>query len=200
MNKQTIEHHPLKPFIPQNATVLMLGTFPPKQEKWSMEFFYPNKINDMWRIFGNIFHNDSTYFTEKETGKFNKEKIINHLNHWGIALYDTATEVIRLKENASDKFLQIITPINLADILANNPNISVIITTGEKAAATIADITNSEKPNMGENSIILINNKKLTHYRLPSSSRAYPMSLANKSMIYARIFRGIFKKNFYFCT
>ncbi|MFI3240192.1 MAG: uracil-DNA glycosylase family protein [Bacteroidales bacterium] len=200
MQRPNIEQHPLKAFIPQGAKALMLGTFPPKQTKWSIDFFYPNKINDMWRIFGNIFYNDSTYFIDKDLGIFDKEKIIQHLNQWGIAIYDTATEVIRLKDNASDKFLQIVTPINLSEILNNHPKISVIITTGEKAATTIAEITNSTKPKMGERSEILINDKIIEHYRMPSSSRAFPMSLANKSAIYAHIFSVIFKKNFYFCT
>ena len=39
------EKHPLEPFLPQNARILMLGSFPPSQTRWSMEFFYPNWIN-----------------------------------------------------------------------------------------------------------------------------------------------------------
>ena len=42
-----IEIHPFEPYVPDGARFLFLGTFPPKAEKWSMEFFYPNKINDM---------------------------------------------------------------------------------------------------------------------------------------------------------
>ena len=36
------ELHPLEPFLPANARVLMLGSFPPKRIRWSMDFFYPN--------------------------------------------------------------------------------------------------------------------------------------------------------------
>ena len=46
------EQHPLEPFLPENARLLMLGSFPPKRIRWSMEFFYPNLQNDMWRIVG----------------------------------------------------------------------------------------------------------------------------------------------------
>ena len=46
------ERHPLEPFLPENARLLMLGSFPPKRIRWSMEFFYPNLQNDMWRIVG----------------------------------------------------------------------------------------------------------------------------------------------------
>ncbi|MEG2070186.1 MAG: uracil-DNA glycosylase family protein, partial [Bacteroidales bacterium] len=37
-----IEFHPLEPFLPPHAQLLLLGSFPPKPERWSMSFFYPN--------------------------------------------------------------------------------------------------------------------------------------------------------------
>lgn len=55
-----IEIHPFEPYVPDGARFLFLGTFPPKAEKWSMEFFYPNKINDMWRIMGLLFFPTAT--------------------------------------------------------------------------------------------------------------------------------------------
>ena len=57
-----IERHPLRPFMPENAQLLMLGSFPPPKERWCMDFFYPNPQNDMWRIMGQIFYSDKTYF------------------------------------------------------------------------------------------------------------------------------------------
>lgn len=50
-----VEQHPLKPFLPANARLLMLGSFPPQQKRWCMDFYYPNFINDMWRIVGQVF-------------------------------------------------------------------------------------------------------------------------------------------------
>ena len=50
-----IEQHPLEPFLPGNARLLMLGSFPPQKKRWSMEFYYPNWNNDMWRITGFLF-------------------------------------------------------------------------------------------------------------------------------------------------
>ena len=44
-----VERHPLEPFMPEGAKILMLGSFPPKRERWSMEFFYPNFNNDNHR-------------------------------------------------------------------------------------------------------------------------------------------------------
>ena len=45
-----IEYHPLRPFLPENARVLFLGSFPPQRKRWCMDFYYPNFINDHWRI------------------------------------------------------------------------------------------------------------------------------------------------------
>ena len=45
-----IERHPLKPFLPENAKVLFLGSFPPPKKRWCMEFYYPNFLNDHWRL------------------------------------------------------------------------------------------------------------------------------------------------------
>lgn len=39
-----IEIHPFEPYVPDEARFLFLGTFPPKPEKWSMEFFYINNL------------------------------------------------------------------------------------------------------------------------------------------------------------
>ena len=108
-----IECHPFEPFIPNNAKVLMLGTFPPKPERWSMDFFYPNWINDMWRIMGCIFYGNEKHFVDGEHRRFDLPRIKQFLNDAGIALFDTGVKVIRHKDNASDKFLEIVERVDL---------------------------------------------------------------------------------------
>ena len=49
------EWHPLRPFLPKNGRVLFLGSFPPQRRRWCMDFYYPNFINDHWRIEGEVF-------------------------------------------------------------------------------------------------------------------------------------------------
>ena len=102
------ERHPLEPFLPEKAKILMLGSFPPQRKRWSMEFFYPNAQNDMWRIMGTIFYGDKHYFEIVSERRFDRDKIVDFCQSKGIALYDTAVEVRRLKDNASDKFLEIV--------------------------------------------------------------------------------------------
>ncbi len=45
-----IEKHPFQPFLPENARILFLGSFPPQPHRWCMPFYYPNWINDFWRM------------------------------------------------------------------------------------------------------------------------------------------------------
>ncbi len=190
MNSQIIETHPFKPFIPANAKILMLGTFPPKPERWSMDFFYPNKINDMWRIMGSIFYNDKDRFWNDKDKKFILNDIKEFLNVIGLALYDTGFKVRRLKDNASDKYLEIIECADIKKILSDFPTITAIITAGEKATETLSSMFGSTVPKVGESSVFLYQSRSITHYRAPSSSRAYPLSLEKKALAYSSIFKA----------
>ncbi len=187
-----IEKHPWEPYIPNNTRVLILGTFPPKQEKWSMDFYYPNKINDFWRIMGIIFHADKEYFYDKNLGRFKLDEIKSFLNIHVIALHDTAREVKRLKDNASDKYLEIIKPLPLNDILPLMPSCNTIVSTGEKAAQVIASMTDSNVPNVGKYVTVNINNiSDFRIYRMPSTSRAYPLAIEKKAEFYCKMFHEI---------
>ncbi|MBR1733287.1 MAG: uracil-DNA glycosylase family protein, partial [Alloprevotella sp.] len=126
----TIENHPLQPFLPSNARVLMLGSFPPPRVRWCMDFFYPNYINDMWRVMGHIFFADRLHFVDEAHRTFRLNLIVPFLEEKGIALYDTATSVRRLKDNASDKFLEITESTDIAALTSRLPQLQAIVTTG----------------------------------------------------------------------
>lgn len=179
-----IENHPFEPFIPQNAKIIMLGTFPPKSDKWSMPFFYPNWINDMWRIMGIVFFDDAQHFVLPGRKAFDQDMICDFLCRTGIALFDTAQQVRRLKDNASDKFLEIVEPVNLNEILTSHSSITAVVTTGEKAASVVAEITQSPLPKMGECCTVQYCGRSITHHRMPSTSRAYPMNIYKKAEFY----------------
>ena len=146
---QPVERHPWPPYIPDGASVLFLGTFPPKPERWSMPFFYPNKINDFWRVMGLIFMDDRDALWDRECGRFDLDAIKTLLNREGIALWDTAMAVRRLRDNASDKFLEIVEPIDLASLLAAYPSITSVVATGEKAAGVVAVQEGVDIPSIG---------------------------------------------------
>jgi G:T/U-mismatch repair DNA glycosylase len=183
-----IERHPWPPFIPAGARYLFLGTFPPQEHRWSMPFFYPNRTNDFWRIMGLIFLGNRDALWDAEQGRFNLDAIKSLLNREHIALWGTGMAVRRLKGNASDKFLEIVEPIDLATLLDENPTISHIITTGEKATGVIAVQAGVELPSIGAPVACRVGCHAVTLWRMPSSSRAYPLPLDKKAEAYKKIF------------
>ena len=182
-----IESHPLQPFIPEGARLLMLGSFPPARHRWSMDFFYPNFQNDMWRIFGLVFFGDKDHFVDNEARTFRREDIIELLNREGIALYDTATKVIRTQNTASDKDLEVVTPTDLDSLLKRMPMLEGVVTTGQKATNLFTEHFKIAQPKVGENVTFEFNGKELRLWRMPSSSRAYPMKVDRKAEIYERV-------------
>ena len=184
------EKHPLQPFLPANARILMLGSFPPPKARWSMDFFYPNWINDMWRIMGLLFFGDKHHFEVKGEKRFDKDAIIKFCLDNGIALYDTACEVIRLKENASDKFLEVVTPTDISALLTALPHCTDIVTTGQKATDVIAGTFGCKEPLVGCSSEFIACDRKIRLWRMPSSSRAYPLSFEKKAEHYRLLFKN----------
>ena len=197
-----IERHPLKPFLPEDAQLLMLGSFPPPRERWCMEFFYPNPQNDMWRIMGQIFFGDKTHFEGQrdflkvqstKAGKkvFNREEIVAFCEAKGIAIFDTAQAVIRLQGNAADEHLEIVEQTDIAALLQQIPFCHNLCCTGGKAAQTLAEILHCAIPKVGEYIETDFAGRSIRFWRMPSSSRAYPLSLDNKAASYRRMFEAI---------
>lgn len=183
---QPIEVHPWPPFIPDGAKILILGTFPPGKHRWSMDFYYPNRTNDFWKIMGLIFLGNPAALLDPTGCAFDLEAIKALMTEKHIALNDTAREIRRLKGNASDKYLEIIRPIPLAELLAAMPECHTVATTGEKAASVIAELTGTEIPRMGRK---IKTSDGLSIWRMPSTSRAYPLALDKKAAFYAEMFK-----------
>jgi G:T/U-mismatch repair DNA glycosylase len=194
--KQNVEKHPLGFFLPKNAKVLMLGSFPPKQERWSMNFYYPNFQNDMWRIMGLIFFGDKDYFT-MNSKKFDAEKTRSFCLRKAIALGDSAQEIVRLKDNASDNFLKVIKPIDFKKVVAKIPKCKAVILTGQKAADVFLESIDMQDIKIGCSERFVCAKRTFNIYRAPSSSRAYPKPLPQKALDYKRIFQeiGLIKKD-----
>ncbi|MDR2026773.1 MAG: uracil-DNA glycosylase family protein [Prevotellaceae bacterium] len=188
------EKHPLQPFYPEKAEWLFLGSFPPKRQRWSMDFFYPNFQNDMWRIFGLVFFGDKNRFVDGANKSFKKEEIIEFLTSRHIAVYDMAEKVIRHKDNASDKDLEIVEPLDIIQVITRLPDLRNIVVTGQKSAETLIrqlSLANIEidSPKVGTYVSFSIRNRNIHVYRMPSSSRAYPLPLKTKAAVYGDMFQ-----------
>lgn len=186
-----IEQHPLPPFLPAHARLLMLGSFPPQRKRWSMEFYYPNWTNDMWRITGLLFFGNKDHFVQPSAKAFCKECLVEFLQAKGIALFDTATCVRRLQDNASDKFLEVVQPTYVAALLRRLPQCKAVVTTGEKATDTLCSQFGLKAPRVGDFVEFVFEHRALRLYRMPSSSRAYPLSLEKKAATYRTMYQDL---------
>ena len=188
-----VEYHPLVPFLPEQAKVLFLGSFPPQRKRWCMDFYYPNFINDHWRIEGAIFFGDRNHFVDEKAKRFKLEEIVMFCQEKGLAFFDTSTAIRRLQDNASDKYLEVVEPTDIHALLSRLPHLRGIVTTGEKATETIC--TTLSIPAMPKvNTFVPIpetrndDGRPIVLYRLPSSSRAYPLAFDKKVEAYRRMF------------
>ena len=192
-NTDGVEYHPLVPFLPEQAKVLFLGSFPPQRKRWCMDFYYPNFINDHWRIEGAIFFGNRNHFVDEKAKQFKLDEIVAFCQEKGLAFFDTSTAIRRLQDNASDKFLEVVEPTNIPALLTHLPHLRAIVTTGEKATDTIcASLSIPTMPKV--NTFVPIPNvynqdgQQLILYRLPSSSRAYPLAFDKMVEAYRRMF------------
>jgi G:T/U-mismatch repair DNA glycosylase len=204
--KDGVEHHPLIPFLPEHAKVLFLGSFPPQRKRWCMDFYYPNFINDHWRIEGQIFFGDKNHFVDLENKRFKIDEIVAFCREKGLAFFDTSTAVRRLQDNASDKFLEVVEPTDVNALIQRLPHLRAIVTTGEKATETICayfgisvipkvntsvEIPLALREGYGGASYARdggVRGEAILLYRLPSSSRAYPLSFDKKVEAFRRCF------------
>ncbi len=190
--EQKIETRPFPPFLPKKATVMMMGTFPPAAEKRAMEFHYPNFQNDMWRVYGLIFFNDKDHFRKGDEKAFDPEKIKAFLDQKGIASCPTVYKAIRGHGNASDAFLEVVKPVNLKDVLGQVPDVAHICTTGGKATEILLGLLPEKVklPKTNETINFVYDGRELSLTRLPSTSRAYPLSLVKKAEAYRDFFKN----------
>ncbi len=185
------ERHPLGFFLPEGARLLILGSFPPPRTRWSMDFFYPNFQNDMWRVMGLVFYGNKDCFVEAP-GRFSPEPVKTFCRERGIALGDAVQEAVRKKGNASDKFLETVTPIDLGSVLGQIPRCQAIAATGEKALHTLLSVLPPmQAPPVGDFRPLTFEGRNLKLYRMPSTSRAYPAPLTRKADIYRRMFEDL---------
>ena len=185
------EYHPLRPFLPQGCCLLMLGSFPPARKRWAMEFFYPNFINDMWRIFGICFFGDKQHFVDEANRTFRRQEIEQLLTEQGIGLFDTATVIRRLKNTASDKDLEVVQPTDLTSLLQQIPQCQAVCTTGQKATDLFCAHFGIQQPQVGGSVEFMFQDRHMRHYRMPSSSRAYPMKVERKAEAYRSMFAEV---------
>lgn len=127
-----IHKHPYKPFIPKNATKLIVGTLPPprfsmgKLKKGDVDFCYGSIDGQLWRILDEIFKLNLLFETTEIAIQQRKDFLIQH--HIGIC--DIVELCYRKKIDASDLGMFDIELRNMLYYLHKFPTIKTLLLTG----------------------------------------------------------------------
>lgn len=156
-----------------------------------MVFFYPNRSNQMWLIFGEVFFGDSQRLVDDTNRSFRLSEIKSLLSERGIAVYDTATAVRRLSGNASDKDLEVVEKTDIPQLLSQIPLCHDLVCTGQKSFSVLTADYGVQLPGVGEYTSFSLAGRDMRLWRMPSSSRAYPMPLSEKAAFYRRMMQSV---------
>lgn len=189
-----IETHPFEPFLPANARLLMLGTFPPARKRWCMEWYYPNFTNDMWRIMGLCFFGDKEHFVDEANKTYRLAELKDFLGEKGIAIFDTCLRIRRTTGTASDKDLEVVEPADLDGMLRSLPQCRGVLAAGQLATSIFTEHYGIDDKDMktGDHKDFLFEGRTISLYREPSSSRAFPMKIEKKAEYYKKMFDILF--------
>ncbi len=153
-----------------------------------MDFYYPNRQNDMWRIWAYIATGDKNAFMLPDGKTFDKDKIVAFCRSIGLALTDTGEEIVRQKGNASDAHLKVVKPRDFSRLLGRIPQCRDIVLTGEKAVETLGATVGFKKIDVGGYVVTdYFPGAPVRIWRMPSSSRAFPRSVEWKAEYYRRV-------------
>lgn len=188
-----VETHPFEPFLPVNARLLMLGTFPPSPKRWCMEWYYPNFTNDMWRIMGLCFFGDKERFVDSGRKTYRLAELKAFLRDAGIAIFDTCLRIRRTTGTASDKDLEVVEQADLDGMLRALPLCRGVLAAGQLATSifTAHYGIDAKGMRMGDHRDFLFEGRSISLYREPSSSRAFPMKVEAKAEYYKAMFEEL---------
>lgn len=120
-NYQHITHESIKPFIDNNSSILLLGSFPSVKSR-EEKFYYAHKSNRFYKVISNIFNEQLPTSIEDK-----KELLVKY----HIALYDVIYSCDI--SNSDDSSIRNVTPIDIKELLNKFPNINKVIVNGNKA-------------------------------------------------------------------
>lgn len=124
--------HPYAPFIPENATKLIVGTLPPPRfttknlKPDDVDFCYGSRDGQLWRILDSIFDLNLDY--ENTQKAISQRKIF--LEKRGIGICDMVESAEREKVDASDLGMQNVIFRDLVGYLKRYPRVDTLLFTG----------------------------------------------------------------------
>ncbi|RFN59900.1 uracil-DNA glycosylase family protein [Marixanthomonas ophiurae] len=124
--------HPYPPFIPENATKLIVGTLPPPRfttkeyKPGDVNFCYGSRDGQLWPILNQLFNLNLSFETTDEAIKERKD----FLRKEKIGICDMVSMAYRDKVDASDIGMQKVVLRDLIKILQENPTVHTLLFTG----------------------------------------------------------------------
>lgn len=124
--------HPYKPFIPKNATKLIVGTLPPPRftsgelKPDDVNFCYGSRDGLLWPVLDKLFDLKLKFENTEEAIQQRKQFLKNR----GIGICDVVESSRRDKIDASDLGMQLIELRDLIGILRKNKTIDTLLFTG----------------------------------------------------------------------
>ena len=124
--------HPYQPFIPEQATKLIVGTLPPPRfsignlKKGDVNFCYGSIDGQLWKILDKIF-NLNLHF---ETTEIAIEQRKNFLTQNNIGICDIVESCERQKIDASDLGMSAITLRDMLYFIKNHTSVHTLLLTG----------------------------------------------------------------------
>ncbi len=131
MEKYSI--HPYEPYIPLNATKLIVGTIPPyrfcfqKLEPEDVNFYYGSKDNAFWELMSEATGVQLDYVNSKEAIEQRK----NLLCKLNTGITDVIESCIHHNQKSDDNSLEIIKLKGLKELLLQYPKINTLLYTSE---------------------------------------------------------------------
>jgi len=124
--------HPYDPFIPENATKLIVGTLPPprfttgKLKEGDVDFCYGSRDGMLWVILDKLFDLNLKFENTAEAIEQRERFLIKR----GIGICDMVASSRRDKIDASDLGMQHVEMRNMIQILRKYPKIETLLFTG----------------------------------------------------------------------
>ncbi|MDP2687014.1 MAG: uracil-DNA glycosylase family protein [Aequorivita sp.] len=124
--------HPYPPFIPENASKLIVGTLPPPRfttgelKEGDVDFCYGSRDGQLWPILDKIFGLDLKFETTAEAIEQREQFLIKR----GIGICDMVASARREKVDASDIGMMEVELRDLIAVLQQNPKINTLLFTG----------------------------------------------------------------------
>lgn len=132
-NDVIISNHPYEPYIPNEATKLIIGSIPPQRfcinplnlEDDDVRFYYGSRDNHFWKLIGEVTKENFIYE--------NKEEAIDQRKKWleknKIGITDIVDICEHINGKSDDNSLNIIKFKEIENELKNHPEIKTLICT-----------------------------------------------------------------------